>query len=198
MKPLISNALELGRSFIIKDYQKKHSVLFALWKGLLLFMADRNTDYLLGAVSISGKFSTPAKALTVEFIKTNYFDHALAAHTKNKEKTTFRLIRSFDRETFRQITRGDFGILDAFIQSIDPEFATPTLVRQYTQMLNTRAVGFNVDTHFNNCLDALVYMDIRKIPKRTLLMLCKDMESNPGIRQLIASFPDEDEKTEAT
>jgi putative hemolysin len=189
MKPLLQDALELGRSFIIKEYQKQHSVLLALWKGLLLAMVNRKTHYLFGAVSISGKFSATAKALTVEFIKAAYFDHSLAAFAHNKDKAAFKLFPSFDRETFRQITGGDFGALDTFIQSVDPGFATPTLVRQYTQMLNTSAIGFNVDPHFNNCLDALIYMDIRKIPARMLLMLCKDMESNPGIGQLIDTLP---------
>ena len=193
MKSMMSNTLELGRSFIISEYQKKHSTLFALWRGLLITMMKTKTDYLLGAVSISGKFSEAAKALTIEFIKVNYFDYELAALTQNKEKATFRLIRTFDKETFKLITNGDFAVLDSFVQSIDPEFVTPTLVRQYISMLHTRAIGFNVDFHFNNCLDALMYLNFKTIPKKALMMLCKDLDPESELRKMIDEFPDEEE-----
>jgi len=192
MKPMMNNALELGRSFIISEYQKKHSTLFALWKGLLITMINTKTDYLLGAVSISGKFSEAAKALTIEFIKVNYYDHELASLTKNKERAMFRLIRTFDKETFKLITHGDFAMLDTFVQSIDPEFVTPTLIRQYVSMLNTRSIGFNVDYHFNNCLDALMYLNIKTIPKKALLMLCKDLDPESKLRKMIDELPDEE------
>jgi len=192
MKPMVNNTLELGRSFIISEYQKKHSTLFALWKGLLITMINTKTDYLLGAVSISGKFSEAAKALTIEFIKVNYYDHELAALTKNKERAMFRLIRTFDKETFKLVTNGDFAILDTFVQSIDPEFVTPTLIRQYISMLNTRAIGFNVDYHFNNCLDALMYLNIKTIPKKALLMLCKDLDPESKLKKMIDELPDDE------
>jgi hypothetical protein len=166
--------------------------LFALWKGLLITMINTKTDYLLGAVSISGKFSEVAKALTIEFIKVNYFDYELAALTKNKERATFRLIRTFDKETFKLITNGDFAVLDTFVQSIDPEFVTPTLVRQYISMLHTKAIGFNVDFHFNNCLDALMYLNIKTIPKKALLMLCKDLDPESELMKMINELPDEE------
>lgn len=193
MKPLMEKSLELGRSFIISEYQKKHTSLFALWKGLLLMMLRTQNSYLLGAVSISGKFSAAAKALTIEFIKANYFDRELAALTKNKEKATFKLIRRFDKKTFKLITQGDFSVLDTFVQSIDPEFSTPILVRQYTTMLNSRAIGFNVDFHFNNCLDSLMYLDIKKMPKKAFLMLSKDFPQTEALKRLIDSLEDEEE-----
>ncbi|MDR0364105.1 MAG: lysophospholipid acyltransferase family protein [Bacteroidales bacterium] len=194
MNDLMSQSLELGRSFIINEYQKKHSSLFALWRGLLMMMLKTKNNYLLGAVSISGKFSAAAKALTIEFIKVNYFDHELASMTKNKEKATFKLIRRFDKDTFKLVTRGDFAMLDSFVQSIDSKFSTPILVRQYTTMLHTRAIGFNVDFHFNNCLDALMYLDMKKIPKKALLMLTKDFEQTEDLKNLLNSLEDDEEE----
>lgn len=194
MNDLMSKSLELGRSFIISEYQKKHTSLFALWKGLLLMILRTKNNYLFGAVSISGRFSAAAKALTIEFIKANYFDKELADMTKNKEKATFKLIRRFDKNTFQLVTRGDFAMLDAFTQSIDPEFSTPILVRQYTTMLNARAIGFNVDFHFNNCLDALTYLDMKKIPKKAVLTLTKDFEQTEDLKNLIDSLVDEEDE----
>ncbi|MDD4847577.1 MAG: lysophospholipid acyltransferase family protein [Bacteroidales bacterium] len=190
LKPIFCQCLELGRSFIVKDYQKKMSPLFILWKGLLVMMHKKNARYLIGAVSISGQFSALSKALTIDFLKSNFFDYDIARYIKNKEKTRFKLIRAFDRETFKLVTRSDFNCLDAFIKSIDPEFSTPVLVKQYVSLVNAEAIGFNVDPLFNNCLDALMYMDFQKTPKETLAGMIKDMDN----RNEMAEFFDIDPK----
>lgn len=177
LTPIFCNCLELGRSFIVKDYQKKMSPLFILWKGLLAMMKNKNVRYLIGAVSISGQFSALSKALTIDFLKSNYFDYDIAKYIKNKEKTRFKLIKEFDNEIFKLITRSDFNCLDSFIKSIDPDFSTPVLVKQYVSLVNAKTIGFNVDPMFNNCLDALMYMDIQNAPKETLAGIIKDMSN---------------------
>lgn len=188
--PIFNECLELGRSFIVKDYQKKMSPLFMLWKGLLSMMMQKNARYLIGAVSISGQFSALSKALTIEFLKSNYYDYDIAKHIKNKEKTRFKLIREFDRETFKLVTRSDFNCLDTFIQSIDPDFSTPVLVKQYVSLVNAETIGFNVDPLFNNCLDALMYMDIQKAPKTTLAGMIKEMENRDEIAAFLNIEPE--------
>ena len=42
--PYLSQCLELGRSFIVEDYQKKTLPLYLLWKGILAFMV-KNQQY---------------------------------------------------------------------------------------------------------------------------------------------------------
>jgi hypothetical protein len=59
-------------------------------------------------------------------------------------------------------------------------------------MLHTRAIGFNVDFHFNNCLDALMYLNFKTIPKKALLMLCKDLDPECELMKMIVTLPDEE------
>ena len=52
--PILKKSLELGRSYIIKDYQKSYLPLFLLWQGILLFLLKHpHYCYLIGPVSIS-------------------------------------------------------------------------------------------------------------------------------------------------
>src|SRR5688572_2528253 len=60
--------LELGRSFIIPDYQKKNLPLYLLWKGILAFQI-RNPQYryLIGPVSISRFYSDLSRKILMEY-----------------------------------------------------------------------------------------------------------------------------------
>ncbi|MDO9512829.1 MAG: lysophospholipid acyltransferase family protein [Bacteroidales bacterium] len=176
MEPIMTNALELGRSFIVKEYQRKAMPLFMLWKGLFALLLKHDYRYLIGPVSISGKFSNVSKALVSEFLKAFYFNQEVAPLIKNRVKTQIKLDKEIDKESFLKATNGDFAKLDKYIQSIDPSYTTPVLVKQYVSMLNTRAIGFNVDPEFNNCLDALMMINITEAPKQFVESLSKDMK----------------------
>jgi hypothetical protein len=48
------------------------------------------------------------------------------------------------------------------------------LLKKYL-LLNARIIGFNRDPHFNDALDALMLLDLTRIPQRTLDDLRKGM-----------------------
>lgn len=54
MLPVLYESIELGRSFITEEYQRKPLPLFMLWKGILYFLL-KNPEYryLIGPVTIS-------------------------------------------------------------------------------------------------------------------------------------------------
>ena len=74
--PVLEQCIELGRSFIVPDYQRKPLPLFLLLKGILYFLT-KNPEYryLIGPVSISNRFSDYSKGVIISFMKSNYFDH---------------------------------------------------------------------------------------------------------------------------
>ena len=52
--PVLRQSVELGRSFIVPDYQRKRMPLFLLWKGILaVLMRSSEARYVLGPVTIS-------------------------------------------------------------------------------------------------------------------------------------------------
>lgn len=57
-------AVELGRSFVLPDYQKNYASLLVLWKGIMRFVVRRpEAPVLFGAVSISQAYRDASRGL---------------------------------------------------------------------------------------------------------------------------------------
>ncbi len=173
---VLRETIELGRSFVVKEYQRKTISLFLLWKGILYFLL-KNPEYryLMGPVSISNEFSYFAKAMTVAFIKANYFNYELAEFIHPRKKFRIKFEKIISRDVFIKDTRNDVSKFDRFIQDIEPGFRTPVLLKKYLQ-LNAEIIGFNVDPKFANCLDGLMILDLLDVPMATIESLSKELD----------------------
>ncbi|MHC1702684.1 MAG: lysophospholipid acyltransferase family protein [Tenuifilaceae bacterium] len=171
---ILEQSIELGRSFIVKDYQRKPMPLFLLWKGILYFLI-KNPEYryLIGPVSISNRFSAYSKSLIISFMKSNYYDHELAKYIT--PKNMFRV--PFKKEDYDIIFNNsdDISRLDNFIKDIEPEeFRMPVLLKKYVK-LNGKIICFNVDPKFNDALDGLLILDLFNVPIDTITSLSKEI-----------------------
>jgi len=176
MVPVLRETIELGRSFIVKEYQRKTISLFLLWKGILYFLL-KNPEYryLVGPVSISNAFSEFAKTMTVAFMKANYYNYELAEFIRPRKPFKVKIDKVIDKEAFIKDTKNDVGKFDRFVQEVDPGFRTPVLLKKYLS-LNAEISGFNVDPKFNNCLDALMILDLLDVPINTIESLSKELD----------------------
>ena len=173
---IMKESLELGRSFIIKEYQKKPLSLFLLWKGLLYFLLKNHEyRYLIGPASISNEFSKFSQSLIVEFFTSNYFNNELAKFVKPRKKLKIKKNPNVDHDVFIKNTGSDLAKLDKFIQDIEPDYTTPVLFKKYIK-LNAKLIGFNVDPKFNDCVDGLMLLDIFDVPINTLKTLSKELD----------------------
>jgi putative hemolysin len=172
--PVLSRSLELGRSFIVPEYQKKPLPLFLLWKGILYFLL-KNPEYryLVGPVSISNRFSTFSKALIIKFIKEHHYNHTFAKYIKPRKK--FRVpAHQIDTDIIIEGT-SDINKLDKFIQDIETShFTVPVLLKKYLKQ-NGKIVEFNIDPKFNNALDGLLVLDMYDVPPETIASLSKEI-----------------------
>jgi putative hemolysin len=168
----MKSGLELGRSFIRKEYQQKALPLFLLWKGLLAFLI-KNPEYryMFGPVSISNNFSKLSKNLIIEFINNNCFDEQLAKAVTPKKKFNVNL-KEYDSEVLLN-NKSTIKSLDSLISEIEKDHnKVPVLLRQYIQ-LNAKIIGFNVDPKFNDAIDGFLVLDIKNVPADTFRMLGK-------------------------
>ena len=75
---MMRQSIEMGRAYIIKEYQQKPMPLFLLWKGIVhTTLRFPEHKYLIGGVSISNQFSNFSKSLMIEFMKSHYWDLSL-------------------------------------------------------------------------------------------------------------------------
>ena len=182
---ILKESIELGRSFIVKEYQKEPMSLFLLWKGILFFLMN-NPDYryLIGPVSISNKYSTLSKALIVEFIKANFFSKELAKFIEPRTKFKVLFNKDIDREVMLEYTESDIKKFDKFIKEVEPYYTMPILLKKYLQQ-NAKIIGFNVDPDFNDCLDGLIILDLFDVPMETIESMTKEFEDNADVFERI-------------
>jgi len=168
-------SIELGRSFITKEYQKKTMSLFMLWKGILyLLIKNPEYRYLIGPVSMSNEFLDVSKALAVEFLKANFYNSEFSEYIHPNKPFTIQVPRKINKELFLKYVGKDLSRLDRFISSIDPIYKTPVLFKKYLSV-NAEIIGFNIDPLFNNCLDALTILDLFEVPYDTIEGLSKEI-----------------------
>lgn len=70
----VDPAIELGRSFVCREYQRSYSALMLLWKGIGAFIV-RSPQYniLFGPVSISSAYNSYSQQLLVDFLRGNRY-----------------------------------------------------------------------------------------------------------------------------
>jgi len=173
---IMSESLELGRSFIVKEYQRKPLPLFLLWKGILYFLI-KNPDYryLIGPVSISGKYSKLSKGVIIKFIMANYFNYDFGQYIKPRTKFKADKDIELDINLVLQAAKNDIKSIDKFIGDIEASNENiPVLLKKYLS-LNASVVGFNIDPKFNSCLDGLIVLDLFDVPSKTIESLSKEL-----------------------
>lgn len=169
--PILKSSLELGRSFIVKEYQRKPYSLMLLWKGVNEFLKKENYRYkhLIGPVSISNSFSSLSKDLLVDFIKKHHYDEELAAYVKPRKKYKFQ--HKGEGKELRNMILDDIKLLDNMISEIETsQMKIPVLLKKYLKQ-NARIIAFNIDPKFNNALDGFLVMNIEEVPDDTFEMV---------------------------
>jgi hypothetical protein len=179
-KDTLHQSLELGRSFIVKEYQRKPLPLFLLWKGILYFLLKNPAyRYLIGPVSISNTYSDKSKELIIRYIMANYFDYGKAAYVKPRKRFKVKTKDQHLNDAMMNLTN-QLSTLDKFIADVDQHnHGLPVLLKKYLG-INAKIVAFNVDPKFNNCVDGLILLDIFDIPAETIELLSKEV-NDPGL-----------------
>ncbi|MCK4920192.1 MAG: lysophospholipid acyltransferase family protein [Bacteroidales bacterium] len=175
---ILEQSLELGRSFIVEEYQRKTLPLFLLWKGILYFLI-KNPDYryLIGPVSISNQFSTFSKGMIIKYIMLNHYDHVYAKMIKPRKKFVVNEFQDLDTDIIME-TADNLNKFDRFIKEVETSnYNMPVLLKKYLK-INGKIIGFNIDPKFNNALDGLIMLDLFDVPIDTISSLSKEINDD--------------------
>lgn len=175
---MMSKTIELGRAFIINEYQQRPMPLFLLWKGIVhVTLRYPHLKYLLGGVSISNKFSNFTKSLMIEFMKSNYYDPYVAQFVHPKKEYKVRL-KDEHKDFIFDASKADMNKFDKIIDEIEPgSLRLPVLLKKYVKQ-NARLVAFNVDPKFNNAIDGLMYIRIADLPDSTVKPVMEEFQAD--------------------
>ncbi|HET8839593.1 MAG TPA: lysophospholipid acyltransferase family protein [Flavobacteriaceae bacterium] len=174
---MMRQSIEMGRAFIVKDYQQKPMPLFLLWKGIVhctLRFPEHN--YLIGGVSISNKFSSFSKSMMIEFMKSHYYDPYVAQYVHPKKEFKVKL-KDADKDFVFDETEADLNKFDKIIDELEPDnLRMPVLLKKYIKQ-NAKVVAFNVDPLFNNAVDGLMYIRIADLPESTVKPVMEEFQA---------------------
>jgi putative hemolysin len=173
---MMENTIEMGRAFIIGEYQQKPMPLFLLWKGIVhVTLRYPEYKYLMGGVSISNQFSDFSKSLMIEFMKSHYYDPYIAQYIRPKKEYKVKL-KDGDKDFVFDATKADMQKFDKIIDEIEPGvLRIPVLIKKYVKQ-NARLVAFNVDPKFNNAIDGLMYIKVADIPESTVKPVMEEFQ----------------------
>ncbi|SNR38077.1 Putative hemolysin [Lutibacter agarilyticus] len=173
---MMNNSIEMGRAFVIKEYQQKPMPLFLLWKGIVhVTLRYPEYKYLIGGVSISNQFSNFSKSLMIEFMKSHYYDPYIAQYIHPKKEYKVKL-KDADKDFVFDATEADLNKFDKVIDELEPGLRLPVLIKKYVKQ-NARLVAFNVDPKFNNAVDGLMYIRVSDIPESTVKPVLEEFQA---------------------
>ncbi|SFJ10703.1 Acyltransferase [Kaistella treverensis] len=177
LQPFFRKVIEMGRAYISAEYQQKPLPLFLLWRGIV-HVCLRNPDhkFLMGGVSISDKFSEFSKSLMIEFMRSNYYDSAVAQYIHPKHEFKVHL-KERDKHLFFDEVESDLNKLDRIIDDLEPEMRLPVLIKKYIKQ-NAKVISFNVDPSFNDAIDGLMYIRISELPESTIKPVLEEMSEH--------------------
>jgi len=183
MQDMLRETMELGRSFVVKEYQRKPMPLFLLWKGILYFtLKNPEYRYLMGPVSVSDDYSTTSKEMIIRFIMTHHFNWKLAKSITPRNSYKFKT-EDQNLSVVMETLDNDINSLDKLISDVDESNSgLPVLLKKYIK-LNAKIIGFNVDPKFNNCLDGLIVLDLCDVPENTIESLSKEAKDDLILQQ---------------
>jgi putative hemolysin len=174
---MMHQSIEMGRAYIVKEYQQKPMPLFLLWKGIVhTTLRHPEHKYLIGGVSISNQFSNFSKSLMIEFMKSNYWDPYVAQYIRPKKEFKVKL-NDADKEFVFDETKADLNKFDRLIDEVEPgSLRLPVLIKKYIKQ-NAKVVAFNVDPLFNNSVDGLMYIKIADLPESTVKPVMEEFQA---------------------
>ena len=158
----LNNALELGRSFIRTEYQRKFGCLSLLWRGIGEFVA-RNPQYrhLFGPVSISQDYHTISRNLMVAFLSRHSMDPHMAPLVRPRRPV--KLLRSVKKSaSFSMLGKDAIEDISLLVSGLEKDSkGVPTLIKHYLK-LNGLFLAFNLDKAFADVIDGLIWVDLLK------------------------------------
>lgn len=161
-----SGAIEVGRSFVTEPYQRDPRALDLLWQGLgALLLQHPDCHTFIGCVSISGSYTPLVRGILHDTLLAGYridsgsHQQITPSHRfiTNRSLLSHDLIASLSNVSAINKLLGHAGL----------DVRVPVLIRHYLA-LNGRFIDFSLNRSFNDSLDGLIVVDLRKAPDRYL------------------------------
>ncbi len=175
----LNPALEMGRSFIRQEYQRKPQCMPLLWRAIMRFCA-RNPQYksLYGPVSINPEYSKASRDIILAYLRNSRIADELAGLVRAKNPPRRLSLNAAELESLLRSV-GDIDQVSTLVSELEHDKKpVPVLLKHYLK-LNGRMISFNIDPDFGSCLDGLVLVDFTKADPKWV----RNMMGDEGFRR---------------
>jgi putative hemolysin len=161
-------ALELGRSFVVCDYQRDFQPLLLLWQGIGRYLvANPQYTKLLGPVSIARTYTDQSRGMMAHHLSRYCASPELAGAVRGNYRPPRPPLRGLGDATVARLSQ-DVDAVASLVSAIEDDGKSlPVLLRHYLK-LNGQVLAWNVDRAFGDVLDALLLVDLRRTDPRLL------------------------------
>ncbi len=163
--PILCEGLDMGRAFIMPEYQRIPTSLDTLWMGIGHYMTRHNYRYLYGMVSVSADYSHLSRSCIRSFLAENKFHPEVAKGIHALAPAQGIELRSEDCRLLPKALRETKQLSQLVTELEEGKQSIPVLLKHYLR-LNGKAIGFSLDEDFGNTLDCFFLVDMAQAPER--------------------------------
>ena len=158
----VSPALELGRSFVRSEYQRSYAALLLLWKAIGQWVIAHPRYYrLFGMVSIGDSYSDEMRHVICRTLTELISEPTMSA------LVTPRTSPDYYKQPLEDVPESLEALGARLTAMAGSAMDIPVLLKHYIK-LGGRVLTFNEDASFGNCLDVMLYADLRETDPRLL------------------------------
>ncbi len=164
----LDDALEMGRSFIREEYQRKFGCLSLLWRGIGAFLvAHPRYRVLFGPVSIGRSYGPVSRVLMLRYLERYRYDAILGRLVAARQ--AFQA-EQYESSIVRQVQQQlhSAAAVSRLVADLEADGKGLPILLQHYLKLNGRLLGFNVDPAFSDVIDGLIRVDLRQTETRFL------------------------------
>lgn len=151
----LNPGLELGRSYVLPEYQRNYSSLLLLWGGIIAFIArEPRYNIVFGSVGVSqgGEYAAASRTVIIDLLRARFSDPEFSVQVESQSP--------FEGVRLNGITPDEIGDLvqdvedvSTLVTSLEPDGkGVPVLIKHYVRM-NAKLLDFGV---WKNHSDAVV------------------------------------------
>jgi putative hemolysin len=166
----LNPGLELGRSYVLPEYQRSYSSLLLLWGGILAFIA-RNPRYrmIFGSVGVSQgeEYCAASRSLIVDYMRREHGQPELSVELHPRSPFSGMTFGPLVKEDISRLVK-DVDDVSALVSGLERDGkGVPILIKHYIRM-NAKLIDFGVMKNHSNAVVGFVLVDLAQADSKFL------------------------------
>lgn len=158
----LNPGLELGRSYVLPEYQRSYSSLLLLWGGILTYIA-RHPQYrrVFGSVGVSqgDEYCPASRTLIVDYMRREHGWPEVAVELEPRSPFAGVVLEALEKEDVSRLVK-DVDDVSALVSGLERDGkGVPILIKHYIRM-NAKLIDFGVWKDHSNAVVGFLLADL--------------------------------------